>query len=106
MLKYIQKMRWAGMKKEFAKIGVPIVESGDDWKAIMEIKKVRDCIAPERAEWHTKARSVGLSLPDLVRRAIGRVRTLDHRSRREPPRVRHQTGAHRRPYGVVAGILR
>ena len=45
MLKYIQKMRWADMKKEFAKIGVPIVEPGDDWKAIMEIKKVRDCIA-------------------------------------------------------------
>ena len=29
----------------------------------------------ERAEWHAKARSVGLSLSDLVRRSIGRVRT-------------------------------
>ena len=29
----------------------------------------------ERAEWHAKACSVGLSLSDLVRRAIGRVRT-------------------------------
>ena len=29
----------------------------------------------ERAEWHTKARSVGLSLSDLVRRSVGRVRT-------------------------------
>ena len=29
----------------------------------------------ERANWHAKARSVGLSLSDLVRRSIGRVRT-------------------------------
>ena len=29
----------------------------------------------ERAEWHTKARAVGLSLSDLVRRSVGRVRT-------------------------------
>ena len=29
----------------------------------------------ERAEWHAKARSVGLSLSDLVRRSIDRVRT-------------------------------
>ena len=29
----------------------------------------------ERAEWHAKARAVGLSLSDLVRRSIGRVRT-------------------------------
>ena len=29
----------------------------------------------ERAEWHAKARSVGLSLSDLVRRAVGRVRS-------------------------------
>ena len=29
----------------------------------------------ERAEWHGKARSIGLSLSDLVRRSVGRVRT-------------------------------
>ena len=29
----------------------------------------------ERSEWHAKARSVGLSLSDLVRRSVGRVRT-------------------------------
>ena len=29
----------------------------------------------ERAEWHAKASSVGLSLSDLVRRSVGRVRT-------------------------------
>ena len=29
----------------------------------------------ERAKWHAKARSVGLSLSDLVRRSVGRVRT-------------------------------
>ena len=29
----------------------------------------------ERAEWHAKARSVGLSLSDLVCRSVGRVRT-------------------------------
>ena len=29
----------------------------------------------ERADWHAKARSVGLSLSDLVRRSVGRVRT-------------------------------
>ena len=28
-----------------------------------------------RAEWHAKARSVGLSLSDLVRRSVGRVQT-------------------------------
>ena len=31
--------------------------------------------APAGAEWHGKARSVGLSLSDLVRRSVGRVRT-------------------------------
>ena len=29
----------------------------------------------ERAEWHANARSAGLTLSDLVRRSIGRVRT-------------------------------
>ena len=29
----------------------------------------------EWAEWHAKARAVGLSLSDLVRRSVGRVRT-------------------------------
>ena len=29
----------------------------------------------ERAEWHAKARAVGLLLSDLVRRSVGRVRT-------------------------------
>ena len=29
----------------------------------------------ERTEWHAKARAVGLSLSDLVRRSVGRVRT-------------------------------
>ena len=29
----------------------------------------------ERAEWHAKARAVGLSLSNLVRRSVGRVRT-------------------------------
>ena len=29
----------------------------------------------ERAEWHAKARSAGLTLSDLVRRSLGRVRT-------------------------------
>ena len=31
--------------------------------------------AAERAAWHAKARSAGLTLSDLVRRSIGRVRT-------------------------------
>ena len=29
----------------------------------------------ERAEWHAKARSAGLTLSDLVRRSVGRVHT-------------------------------
>ena len=29
----------------------------------------------ERAEWHAKASSAGLTLSDLVRRSVGRVRT-------------------------------
>ena len=29
----------------------------------------------ERAEWHAKARSAGITLSDLVRRAVGRART-------------------------------
>ncbi len=36
--------------------------------------KIRSSDA-ERAEWHAKARSAGLSLSDLVRRSVGRVRT-------------------------------
>ena len=35
--------------------------------------KIRDSEA-ERAEWHAKARSAGLTLSDLVRRSVGRVR--------------------------------
>ena len=35
--------------------------------------KIRSSEA-ERAEWHAKARSAGLTLSDLVRRSIGRVR--------------------------------
>ena len=31
--------------------------------------------AAERAEWHAKACSAGLTLSDLVRRSVGRVRT-------------------------------
>ena len=31
--------------------------------------------ASERAEWHAKARSAGLTLSDLVRRAVGRTHT-------------------------------
>ena len=31
--------------------------------------------ATERAEWHRKAESAGLSLSDLMRRSVGRVRT-------------------------------
>ena len=30
--------------------------------------------AAERAEWHAKARSAGLTLSDLVRRTVGRTR--------------------------------
>ena len=36
--------------------------------------KIRSSEA-ERAEWHAKARSAGLSLSDLVRRSVGRVHT-------------------------------
>ena len=36
--------------------------------------KIRSSDA-ERAEWHAKARAAGLSLSDLVRRSVGRVRT-------------------------------
>ena len=36
--------------------------------------KIRSSDA-ERAAWHTKARAAGLSLSDLVRRSVGRVRT-------------------------------
>ena len=37
-------------------------------------RKVR-ATETERAKWHAKARSAGLTLSDLVRRSIGRVRT-------------------------------
>ena len=36
--------------------------------------KIRSSDA-ERAAWHAKARAAGLSLSDLVRRSVGRVRT-------------------------------
>ena len=44
MLKCIRWMSLAGMKKEFAKIGVPIVPPGHEWEAIMGMKEVRNCI--------------------------------------------------------------
>ena len=55
----------------------PIREAGE--RSIMGARravwvKIRASEA-ERAEWHAKARSVGLSLSDLVRRSVGRVRT-------------------------------
>ena len=36
----------------------------------------------ERAEWHAKARSAGLTLSDLIRRSFGRVAHLDRGARR------------------------
>ena len=41
----------------------------------------------ERAEWHAKARSAGLTLSDLVRRSVGRVRTWTVVSGRRTHRV-------------------
>ena len=38
----------------------------------------------ERAEWHAKARSAGLTLSDLVRRSVGRVRASATTSTRSP----------------------
>ena len=53
----------------------PIREVGSIMSARRKVwVKIRASKA-ERAEWHTKARSVGLSLSDLVRRSVGRVRT-------------------------------
>ena len=42
----------------------------------------------ERAEWHTKARAVGLSLSDLVRQSVGRVRTWTAHAELERERTR------------------
>ena len=53
----------------------PIREAGSIVSEGREVwVKIRASKA-ERAEWHAKARSVGLSLSDLVRRSVGRVRT-------------------------------
>ena len=53
----------------------PIREAGSIVSEGREVwVKIRASKA-ERAEWHGKARSVGLSLSDLVRRSVGRVRT-------------------------------
>ena len=53
----------------------PIREAGSIVSEGREVwVKVRASEA-ERAEWHAKARSVGLSLSNLVRRSVGRVRT-------------------------------
>ena len=53
----------------------PIREAGSIVSEGREVwVKIRASKA-ERAEWHTKARSVGLSLSDLVRQSIRRVRT-------------------------------
>ena len=48
----------------------------------------------ERAEWHAKARSAGLTLSDLLRRSVGRVRHLDRGSRRRGARAHPRVGAH------------
>ena len=49
----------------------------------------------ERAEWHAKARSAGLTLSDLVRRAVGRARTWTVGPRRGRARAHPRTGARR-----------
>ena len=68
----------------------PIREAGSIVSEGREVwVKIRASKA-ERAEWHTKARSVGLSLSDLVRRSVGPGADLDGRARRAG------TGAHPR----------
>ena len=52
--------------------GVPVVVTNTPCRAVWV--KIRSSEA-ERAAWHAKARAVGLSLSDLVRRSVGRVRT-------------------------------
>ena len=51
----------------------------------------------ERAEWHAKARSAGLTLSDLVRRSVGRVRPWTWRTRggarAHPPGAEGQPGS-------------
>ena len=44
MLKCIREMRFDDMKKEFAKLGVPITKPDRDWPAILGMKAVRNCI--------------------------------------------------------------
>ena len=45
----------------------------------------------ERAEWHAKARSVGLSLSDLVGRSVGRGRAKPHPRTGSGPGTRRRT---------------
>ena len=44
MSECIRKMRFDDMKEKFSSIGMPIADPGPDWKAIMGIKEVRNCI--------------------------------------------------------------
>ena len=44
MLNRIRGMGLDEMKKEFAKVGAPIVPPGREWQAIMGMKEVRNCV--------------------------------------------------------------
>ena len=44
MSECIRKMRFDDMKEKFSSIGMPIADPGADWKAIMGMKEVRNCI--------------------------------------------------------------
>ena len=64
----------------------------------------------ERAEWHAKARSAGLTLSDLVRRSVGRARTwtighveVDRERTRELARVGNNLNQIARPAIVHTG---
>ena len=57
----------------------------------------------ERSEWHAKARAVGLSLSDLVRRSVGRVRTWTEASAKD---LKQQVEILAANYKEIAEVLR
>ena len=65
MVNRIRRMRLDEMKKEFAKVGVPIASPDRDWQAILGMKEVRNCVthAGGRPDKETEKTLVNYQVP-------------------------------------------
>lgn len=62
----IRKMLWREMKRAFKEIGLPIPRPDANWKAIVGIKDVRNCIAHSRGRIYDKKMACKLKMDYVI----------------------------------------